>query len=54
MKMNGKGTMARAINANTEFPHPRPKFEYNGRPANGKKAPTSDLTTVFAAVTEAA
>lgn len=36
------------------FPQPRPSAEYIGGPARGKKAPTSDLVTVSAAMADAA
>lgn len=54
MNSSGSGTIANAMNPSTELPHPSPKSLYNGAPARGKSAPTRDLKTVLAAVTEAA
>ena len=51
---NGRGVIAKAMKANNELPQPRPNFLYNGSPASGNRAPTSDLMMVLAAVTEAA
>ena len=42
------------MNASTLFPQPRPILLYRLRPDRGNNAPTSDRSTVFAAIAEAA
>lgn len=46
--------MHKAINPSNELPQPCPNVAYIEGPASGKKAPTTDRTTVFAATAEAA
>ena len=53
-KMTGIGHMANATKAKSEFPHPRPRVPYIFCPARGRRAPTRDRKTVFAAMAEAA
>ncbi|QBZ56882.1 hypothetical protein PoMZ_01800 [Pyricularia oryzae] len=50
----GTGSIASAINARSEFPHPNPSAAYMAGPASGSTAPATDLMTVFAAIALAA
>lgn len=52
--MNGMGHIANAMNANREFPHPRPSVAYMLCPTRGSSAPSRDRRTVLAARAEAA
>ena len=45
--------MARAMKANSEFPHPRPSVAYILPPASGRTVPPRDRKTVLAAMAEA-
>lgn len=53
-KISGIGANARAMNARSELPHPKFNAAYILGPARGSRAPIIDLSTVFAAVTDAA
>lgn len=48
------GMNARAMAANSVLPQPKPRSEYNLRPANGNRAPPTLLRTVLAAIALAA
>lgn len=48
------GVRASAMNAIRLFPHPRPRASYMLSPASGKRPPTKERRTVFAATAEAA
>ena len=50
----GIGAIPKAINPNSEFPHPKPNASYKSSPTRGTKAPRTDHKTALAAVTDAA